>query len=869
MNRVPPHDLEAETWVIGSCLIDRDAIDDALENVQPDDFYDERHMTIMKGIAHLHKKNKHIDTLTLRRLLDSHGKLEDAGGIEYISELMDKVPTSAATVSSARIVRSTARIRSGIGVCMDWLEKGYQSEDPDEYLSGLALAADQIAEERVRSSIRPISETLTGTIKELQEQAAKGYAVTGVPTGIAYLDRITAGLQPGDLNVIAGRPSSGKTSLALNIAENAARRGFRPLIFSLEMSANQLNKRLLAAGADVPGWKMRHPGKLEREDWEALADASRDVSELEILIDDSAEATLHEIRARSRRLARKKKLGIIIIDYLQIIREVIGRGKRQESRERVIAEWTRSLKALSKELGISILLLSQLNRGPEGRTDKRPIMADLRECISSDQLIQDSKTGARIAAFRWVNKSGDTLPSINGGLDILPVALGESWPTGEKKVFKLHLRSGREIRCTDNHPLLSIDGASMAWRPLRELKRGDPIATSKKLPEPTSPRNPFTEDELRLLGYLVCDGSYLKWRSVGYIKADLEMVNDINDIVWRRFGVKAKHKPCKGKAFQFEYRMDNTGPNRNPLIQWLKHIGIHGQKSERKELPEEVFECDNGRIAILLGAVWAGDGSVVNKKSGNCYLKFTSSSHRLIEQIQWMLMRLGIGWITSGPYRNTKSTLDLWEIRIHARRELEMFNSIVRMPGKKGKKLNKLLSLWPRNRDNDQLGRLPVSITNEVGRRAKVNGISWKKLGYRCNGKKISPIDLGRVSRRLGATDLLSMASSDLYWDEVLDIIPDGISECFDFRVPAHGAFVANGVIVHNSGAIEQDADLIMFVYREAMYKKDADDEAEIIVAKNRNGPTRTVYVHFNAELTRFEVREQEDSEEKTRAYYE
>lgn len=382
--KLPPQNLDAERVILGGMLIDNEAILKVIELLTPEDFYRQAHQEIYRVILELFQVNEPADLLTVTNFLKKSGQLEKIGGAKYLATLVDEVPTSAHIGHYAKIVREKSILRRLIEGATEIVTGGYEEEKSvEEFLDHAESIIFEIASRQVHQGFFPIKDVVKSSFKTIEQLYEKKELVTGVTTGFKDLDRLTSGLQPSDLVIVAGRPSSGKTALALSIAENAACDAKIPCaIFSLEMSKEQLVQRLLCSRAEVDSYKLRG-GFLAENDWPKLTRAAGILSEAPIYIDDSPVLTVLEMRAKARRLKREKDLGLIVVDYLQLVRP----SHRVESREREISEISRGLKALAKELHVPVLALSQLNRGVENRQDKRPMLADLRE---SGALEQDS-----------------------------------------------------------------------------------------------------------------------------------------------------------------------------------------------------------------------------------------------------------------------------------------------------------------------------------------------------------------------------------------------------------------------------------------------------------------------------------------------
>ncbi len=386
LGKVPPHSTDAELSVIGGVLLHNSTLDVVSDIVRPPDFYSEAHKLIFQAILDLNLAGKPVDLITLGESLKERGELESVGGLAYLASILDNVPTAANIESHARVVAEKSSVRSCLGAALDILQKGYGDyADAETYLDESEQAVFEATRRRGQNRLQDIYTAIKATFSDIERLQQAKTDITGVPTGYPALDQLTTGLQPSDLIIVAGRPSMGKTSLALNMATNAVKQANTGVvIFSLEMSVNQLMRRLLSSEASVPSGKLRIPRKLDGEDFGRLIEAADRFHKAPIYLDDSAEINVLEIRSRARRLKARVDIGLIIIDYLQIMRPVRA-SRGDSSREREIAEITRSLKALSKELEVPVVCLSQLNRGPENRQDKRPQLADLRESGAIEQ----------------------------------------------------------------------------------------------------------------------------------------------------------------------------------------------------------------------------------------------------------------------------------------------------------------------------------------------------------------------------------------------------------------------------------------------------------------------------------------------------
>jgi replicative DNA helicase len=596
--KVPPHSIEAEQSVLGGLLLDNGAIDRIADVISESDFYNDAHRLIFQHINLLGSHGKPADAITLAESLGSVQKLEYVGGLPYVGALAQNVPSAANIRTYAQIVRERAVLRKLAAVGTEITDSAFtpMGRSAGQLLDEAEAKVFDIAEQGSRGQtgfqeIRPLLTRVVERIEELYNRDNPS-DVTGIATGYNDLDSKTSGFQPGDLVIIAGRPSMGKTALALNVCENVALNvGLPVAVFSMEMGATQLAMRMIGSVGKLDQHKIR-TGRLHNDDWERLSSALGRLNDAPIHIDETPALNALELRARARRLHRTcGGLGLIVVDYLQLMQAVT----QGENRATEISEVSRSLKALAKELQVPVVALSQLNRGLEQRPNKRPIMSDLRECVTGDTLVITTN-GARTPIRELVGTTSEVW-SIDGAQKIVAAHADLVWSKGIKPVFRVTLASGRSIRATPQHRLLSASG----WQRVSELEVGSRIAL----------------------------------------------------------------------AFAF-------APNRATLAPCTELL------------------------------------------------------------------------------------------------------------------------------DDPEPGR---------------------------------------------------SAHSDLYWDRVVEIKADGEEEVFDLTVPGPSSWLADGIVSHNSGAIEQDADLILFIYRDEVYNAESTDKgtAEIIIAKQRNGPIGMVRLTFLGEYTRFE----------------
>ena len=380
--RTPPHDLAAEQCVLGGMLMSKDAISDVMEVIRPADHYRPAHQLVHEAILELYGRGEPADPVTVSDLLAKRWELTRVGGGAYLHTLIASVPTAANAGYYARIVRERAILRRLVEVGTRIVQLGYAGDgDADELVDRAQAEIYGVTERRVTEDFLPLSEIMPGALDEIEAIGSRGGVMTGVPTGFADLDALTNGLHAGQMVVIAARPAIGKSTLALDLARAAAvKHRMAAVLFSLEMSRNEITMRLLSAEARVPLHAMR-TGQMGEEDWTRLARRMSEVVDAPLFIDDSPNMSMMEIRSKCRRLKQRHDLRMVIVDYLQLM----SSPRRVENRQQEVSEMSRSLKLLAKEIDVPVVAISQLNRGPEQRNDKRPLLSDLRESGSIEQ----------------------------------------------------------------------------------------------------------------------------------------------------------------------------------------------------------------------------------------------------------------------------------------------------------------------------------------------------------------------------------------------------------------------------------------------------------------------------------------------------
>ncbi len=674
---------------------------------------------------------------------------------------------------------------------------------------------------------------------------------------------------PETHNFVANDVCVHNTTLSLNIAQHAAITEKTPVaIFSLETSKEQLVQRILCSEARVDNSKLR-TGYLADEDWRKLARAMGSLSEAPIFIDDSATLTVMEMRAKARKLKAEHGLGLIVVDYIQMLQSF----KRSENRTQELSEIARGIKSLAKELDTPIIAVSQLSRAVESLGSRRPMLSHLRECVTGDTVVWDADTGQRhsVAALartgRWPR-----LLSLDRMGKLVPVRPAAVFEKGENDVFEIRTSTGRRLRATANHPLLTPDG----WKTVGELRPRALVAATRTLPAFHPYPGSLTPDRLRLLGYLIGDGSYQRHRGISFISADPRTFEDCIAVATREFDVLARRGQAHGTPevdFATVYPLKGSTdraygrPYGNPLREWLRGLGIEGQSSYNKRIPDRVFhDADREGLRALLRALFSTDGCLTHRKyhkNGTVLwsLHYDTVSRGLADDVRDLLLRFGIVSQISSGYLSRKATVPIYRVTVEDAGHLAAFCRQIGIEGEKGKLVAACtMELATRPRAKPQVDRLPYSATTELWRLKETVGVSWRRLGFRLQtGKTLDRPTALMLAERLRARPIAEMATNDLLWDRIASITPAGKVPVYDLTMPRTHNFVANGLIVHNSGELEQTSDLVVFLYREDYYdpekaqRENKENVCELIIAKHRNGPIGSIELYFHKEFSRFE----------------
>lgn len=482
VEKLLPQNIEAECGVLGSIIIDPEAIVQVSDFLRPDDFYRDAHRTIYEVILQLYEEHEPADFITICDELERRNKLEEVGGASYITSLINQVPTSGNVEFYGRIVERTAILRRLIHAAGQIAAIAYEEGDADIALDKAEQLIFAISQRHARSDFSHMRDILSDYMDKLEQLHERRGTIVGVPSGFSDLDRLTGGLQKSDLIVLAARPGVGKSSLAMSIAHNAALKYHNSIaFFSLEMSKDQLAQRLLSMDAGIDQQRLR-TGRIEEDEWDRIVYAMDTLAEANIWIDDTAGISTMEMRSKARRLQAAQGIDLIIVDYLQLMQATIG-GRRNENRVQEISEISRSLKGLARELNVPVLALAQLSRAVESRQSKVPQLSDLREsgCLTGETLVYLPDSGTYKPIEQLVGQTGFSVLSLNTETwQLEPCKVSRAFATGNKPLYRMKTRLGRTIRATGNHQFLTLRG----WQRLDGLSTGTRIALPRRLSGP-------------------------------------------------------------------------------------------------------------------------------------------------------------------------------------------------------------------------------------------------------------------------------------------------------------------------------------------------------------------------------------------------
>ncbi len=653
------------------------------------------------------------------------------------------------------------------------------------------------------------------------------------------------------------------TAFTLALAANAASFDKPVAFFSLEMSSIQLVKRLISYETEIPGEKLKK-GTLEDYEWQQLNAAVEKMSEKKIFIDDTPAINIFELRAKCRRLKMQHDIQMVMIDYLQLMSGNMDKNK-STNREQEISSISRALKGLAKELNIPVIALSQLSRAVETRGGtKRPMLSDLRECIIGETKIYIADTGAYKRVDELIGQNGFNVLAMDDEYMLTEAECLDVWATGEKEVYEVRTQSGNKITASLNHPFFT----TLGWQQLVDIKEGDFVATPRTIHY--NKPSELKDEEIILLGHMIGDGCYVKRQPVHYTSQDeasLDIVSESAQDLWNIQPRKVKDASSNCHHIYLPSPYHLTHGVRHPFTNLLHKVGLKQARSHEKELPKTIFQSSLEQVALFIKHLWATDGGIyIRKGKGASKIHYASNSYELIKGLKSLLLRFEIS--SSIQKTQKENYRPGYHLNITGKGNILRFGASIGIFGSKAVQLEKLVALYQDKTSNPNVDVISKQVWDEIKVLKKEKGFTersfQKELGTQYSGSSLYKSNLSRqrlakIADILESEELNYLANSDIKWDKIISIKHIGKEMTYDLHVADYHNFVANDFIIHNSGAIEQDADMVTFIYRPEYYQILEDEEgnslkgkAEVIIAKHRNGALGTVDLRFTGETAKF-----------------
>ena len=801
-----PHSTDAEVAVLGACILDFEACTLMVGMLRPEHFYHSPHHRMFEAICVLVESGVRPDIVTVSDEMDRRGSPMR----QEIRQAIDAVPASTNCEYYAEIVLEKYNLRRASERASDIIDAVGNKRPLDEVA---AMPAPQDFEERGKDAV-----SLHDIVTDVWDRYERGDHGTYIPTGLDILDdALDGGLWLPEFTIVAGRPSSGKSSLVGYLAQAIAKQGHDVLFVSLEMSPDLIVRRFIAAEGG-------HPFREVRRGEADISGACGKLADLPIRFIDVA--TVAEIVGV---LGAAK---VVIVDYFQLMRVPAVAGV-DERTDQGLARLARNLFREVKGAGAHLLLCSQLNRNVEHRgKNAKPMQSDLRECVTGDTLVYDADVGReiRVDALRPGTEKV-RLWGVDERLQIAAGTVRAVWPTGKQEAFHLTTKSGRELVCTAGHRLLCGDNL---WRRLDALTVGDEIAVTRVYPSaPPSPEDDSQEQRAVLLGWLLGDG-YLGGTPTLTVSSLIDGLRAAK-IAEDEFNLQPHIKIERLSKTAHRIVMTTgrmCGAGKNPLTRWLRDIGVWGKRGCAKEIPAYVFYSSPRVIAGCLRGLFHADGSITKRKGkSGVQIRFTNISERLCRQAAHLLLRLGIvATIHDHAYSRSAKRSDverIWTVGIYDRAAASRFLSFVGFLGDKHIRALTLLDT-KRNRAG-HIDRMPRALTEYAWKLKRERGLEHKDFGWVNQGKRMSRERAAATAERLSDPIFRMYAEATVFWDEIAEIQSVGLRETYDLDVSGTHSFAAGDILAHNCGALEECADNLIFTHR-------IEGGAQLIIGKQRNG---------------------------------
>jgi len=834
-SKLPPQACEIEEAILGALMLHADAYEKASAIITHKCFYKDAHGMIYKAISDLQEKKSKIDILTVTEELRSTGKLDLVGGPFAITQLTNRVASAANIETHSAIIYEKFIAREVIRISGEFQTRAFDEEEDafdliDDFYAEVSAVRDMNSDNEIE---KPYAISIDERVAEKAKMVKEGVTFSGLPTGNVKLDKTIGGFVKANLIIIAARPAMGKSVKGLNYAKTAAEYGARVALFSLEMSKTELIDRQLVEESKIYLHDYR-ANQITDYDLQKIIAAGKALRKLPIDIFDTPSISCNFIRKKCKKIIKQHgSLGMIVVDYLQMM---TSDGK-EGNREQEVSSISRGLKAIAKEFDVPVLALAQVGRSVMLAKDRRPDLSHLRECLATDTS--------------FIYGKNNILTNCNSRIDLLSlnksnninVKKSNNIPKEENIVYRVKTTTGRYVDATAEHPILTSSG----YIKVKDLQLSDSIAIARNFP--------FSGElkyinESRFIGWMLGNGSFTGYSSPSFITSCEVIASDFCNYVEGRFGIKPRYKKhWSPKVWQYEMTAPNT--TEKLVRTWLKDHDMWNKRSYEKYIPDFFMETANKQsVCELLQGLFETDGSV--SQGARASVSYSSTSKILIDQIAYLLAKVGVIAYIDDGFKSSKATTPCYKLKVSCSEMLEVFIENVQLAGYKGAKLKALVLTNKASKYSNKLGYRTCKeieeflVKNPIKRGIQTHG-----------GRRASQTTVKRISKSLGSKAFDSkfslVLSGDLYWDPIESITNMGLKPVFDRSVPGDNNLVVNGIVVHNSGAIEQDADIVAFIYRPSYYfehGKHPDEEyaphnislldyeqaSELLIGKNRNG---------------------------------
>lgn len=847
-----PHDLDAEMGLLGALLYENANLELIEDLLTEESFYEPLHGKIYAAAREAVSRGRRADPVTVNHALLHETALADAGGIDYLADLVELTTASRSCHEYATVIQELWRRRELIKLGESVAKQARGGEVSVKVIEHNERAILSLQVHGAGLRLVGADEAISSVIEEY-ENAERG---AGVKLGLSPIDDETGGFMKGEMWCAAGRPSMGKSALAATAALNIARNGYAPsgarlgvIEISCEMRVEQLMRRHIADlcyelyGSGAPSYSIirrRLMTEQQRKMFYTAAAGLRELGTLKSIYRTGL--TISSLRSLIRRQmgqwARQGiETGLVIVDHMGLVRDA-GQSRNRHEQQGEVA---RDTKEMAGDLDIPLLALLQLNRKVEERDDKRPMLADLRDCVTGETLVTLAD-GRRVPISDLAGTRNIAVISPDGA-----IAEAEAWEVGTREVVEVQLRSGRRVRCTGRHRLRGASG----WVRVQDLVLGSRIAVLRTLPEPPDPTS-WPDERVAFLGQMIGDGCYVHGSSPGYVSADPENIAAV-EAGAASFGAIVHRYESEGKV-QLSLSCNGNRWEKGPLIDWFESMGIRDQRSGTKRVPPAAFMLPNRQISLLLRHLWATDGHI-----GFRAISYTSKSEGLARDIMDLLVRVGVASRLSFTIRDSC-------FRVTVRDgDAGLFADRVGAFGPRVEPLRRLMGKGLKT--NTNVDTLPAEFTAHVRTILKERGISHRRFAQLCgiafNGNAQWKGCWGwhralRAAAILKHPQIQDWVNPQYFWDQVVAIGPPSHAMVYDICVPGPESWIANGIVSHNSGEWEQNADGVIGCYRDAYYaererepkrqdekilweERKASRWMEALFLKIREGQTQTV----------------------------